>query len=131
MNKPENIERYKKINKENSNKPECKEKHRQILLNGQAVYMNRFIKNPSKPQKKLYKMILSLCPYAIMNYPCLNYSIDIAIPFLNIAIEYDEPYWHQNIERDKVRQYNIEKEGWKFIRYNKLPTLQDLKEVTK
>lgn len=97
------------------------EKLREWMKNGHAAYMNRFIRNPSKPQVELYKMILKFCPYAIMNYPCLNYSIDIAIPFLNIAIEYDEPYWHKNKEYDKKRQCDLEKEGWIFFRFQTMP----------
>jgi len=45
----------------------------------------------------------------------------IAIPELKIAIEYDEPHWHQDKEKDRKRQTEIEKVGWKFLRYSKLP----------
>jgi len=87
------------------------------MKNGKAAYMNQFIKNPSRSQVELYNIILKLCPYAVLNYPCLNYSIDIAIPFLNIAIEYDGSYWHQDKEADKIRQTKLENEGWKVIRF--------------
>mgnify|MGYP001390754941 CR=1 FL=1 len=87
------------------------------MLNGQASYMNTFIKNPSKPQLKLYKMILEICPYAILNYPCLNYSIDIAIPFLNIAFEYDGSYWHKDSEYDSNRDNKLKEDGWKIFRF--------------
>ena len=97
------------------------------MLNGQASYMNSFITNPSKPQVELYKAVLFLCPYAILNYPCLNYSIDIAIPFLNIAIEYDGSYWHQDINYHKQRQNDLEQDGWVFLRYvDYLPKIDDL-----
>lgn len=109
------------------NRIQSNEKQKEYMLNGGASYLNSFITNPSKPQKKLYEMILSLCPYAVLNYPCLNYSIDIAIPFLNLAIEYDEPYWHQNKKADKKRQKDLEQEGWKFIRFDKLPDINLLK----
>ncbi len=100
------------------------------MKNGKAAWMNSFIKNPSKPQVELYKMVLELCPYAILNYPSLNYSIDIAIPFLNIAIEYDSSYWHQNKHSDKIRQNKLEKEGWEFIRFNDyIPTIKKLKTI--
>lgn len=99
-----------------------------ICKNGHAAYMNHFIKNPSKPQVKLYNMILELCPYAILNYPCLNYSIDIAIPFLNLAIEYDEPWWHKNNEYDGKRQTELEEEGWNFIRFRDISKILNLKE---
>lgn len=98
------------------------------MKNGHAAHMNRFITNPSKPQVELYNMVLELCPYAILNYPCLNYSIDIAIPFLNIAIEYDEPYWHQNGEYDEKRQKDLEEEGWSFIRFESLPSKRNIRK---
>jgi hypothetical protein len=97
------------------------EKQKTRMTNGFAAYMNSFIKNPSKPQVELFERVKILHPSAILNYPYLNYSIDIAIPDQKIAIEYDEPYWHQNKEADQKRQKKIEQEGWKFLRYNKLP----------
>jgi hypothetical protein len=91
-------------------------------LDGFATYMSSCNKNPSKPQVKLFEQVKLLYPSAILNYPYKNYSIDIAIPELKIAIEYDEPYWHKDKEEaDKKRQIEIEKGGWKFIRYSKLP----------
>ena len=88
------------------------------MKNGGAAYMNQFIKNPSKPQITLFKLCQELLPYPILNYPCLNYSIDIAIPKLNLAIEYDGSYWHKDIEKDIKRQKELENEGWLFLRYS-------------
>jgi hypothetical protein len=115
------------VNHKNSKK--FYKKQKKYMLNGGAAYLNSFIKNPSKPQVELYNIVLELCPYAILNYPCLNYSIDIAIPFLNIAIEYDEPYWHQNGEYDEKRQRELEKEGWNFIRFSKIPRKRTIKKI--
>jgi len=110
-----------------------REKHskkmREMCNNGHAAYMNKFIKNPSKPQVELYRMVLEVCPCAILNHPCLNYSIDITIPFLNIAIEYDEPYWHQDKDYDKKRQSELEDEGWIFLRYSSLPEKKEIREA--
>lgn len=111
------------------NCPEC---FRQWMLNGGAAYCNSFIKNPSKPQIKLFNLCQEILPYPILNYPCLNYSIDIAIPKLSIAIEYDGSHWHQNKQYDLKRQKELEKEGWKFLRYrdyvpSKKEILEDLK----
>ncbi len=125
----------------NKHTKEYKKRLRQEMLNGKAAYLNQCMKNPSKAQVDLFNKTLKLCPYAILNYPCLNYSIDIAIPFLNIAIEYDG-YYHfnskENIEYHENRQKILEYEGWNFFRYNiyqKLPTLKqlefDIKENTK
>jgi hypothetical protein len=101
----------------------------QLMRNGLAAHCNEFIKNPSKPQVKLFEMIKLLYPSAILNYPHKNYSIDIVIPELKIAIEYDEPYWHKGREEyDRNRQIEIEKGGWKFFRYKKLPNDNKLNE---
>ena len=101
----------------------------EYMRNGGAGLANSFIVNPSKPQVHLYERIKIFYPSAVLNYPFLNYSIDIAIPELKIAIEYDEPYWHQGREEnDAIRQQNIEAKGWKFIRYYKLPSDEELEK---
>jgi hypothetical protein len=101
------------------------------MQNGGAAYCNMFIQNPSKPQIELFRLISNVFPYPIMNYPCGKYSIDIAVPNLNLAFEYDGAYWHQNENYDKRRQKYIEKCGWKVLRYlDILPTIQDLKRIT-
>jgi len=104
---------------------------RQWMLNGKSSYVNSFNKSPSKPQVEIFKIVKNLFPSAILNYPCLNYSIDIAIPDLKIAIESDGSWYHQNLENDLIRQKNIENEGWKFIKYtiyDKFPSIEQLKE---
>ncbi len=101
--------------------------HKQWMKTGGASYCNRFIKNPSKPQIKLFQLCQALLPYPILNYPCCGYSIDIAIPTLNLAIEYDGSYWHQDEQYDKHRQEQIENEGWVFLRYvDEIPEKQQL-----
>jgi len=97
------------------------------MKNGGSSHCHRFIKNPSKPQITLFELCQTIFPYPILNYPCLNYSIDIAIPSINLAIEYDGSYWHQDKNYDKTRQKKLEKEGWKFLRYvDYVPTKQEL-----
>lgn len=114
------------------------EKSKQRMLNGGAAYSLSFIKKTSKTQIELYNRIKDLYPTAIMNYPCLNYSLDIVIPELKICIESDGSWWHQNKERDKKRQNDIEKEGWKVMRYeinilsqvpSKEKIFQDIKNI--
>jgi len=101
------------------------------MLNGGAAHANSFIKNPSKPQVKLYKLIKSLYPQAILNHPSLSFSIDIAIPNLMIAIEYDGSYWH-DVEKDKIRQNKLENIGWKFLRYQDyIPLIDELEKDLK
>ena len=104
-------------------------KQSEYMLNGGAAYTQSFIKNPSKPQVELYKLIKLLYPTAILNYPSLNKSIDIAIPNKMIAIEYDASYWHKGKEiEDAKRQTELEEIGWQFLRYRDyVPPLEELK----
>jgi len=104
------------------------EEHRQWMIEGGAAYCNRFIKNPSKPQIELFELCQQVFPYPILNYPCGRYSIDIAIPSLNLAIEYDGSYWHPDEIYDKKRQKFIENQGWKVIRFiDRVPDIDELK----
>lgn len=107
-----------------------RESHKNYMKNGGAAIANSGIKNPSKPQVELFTRTKELFPDAILNYPCLNYSIDVAIPSLKVAIEYDEPYWHKNEEKDRKRQLEIEQQGWRFIRYRSyIPRKEELIKV--
>lgn len=102
--------------------------------NGGAAYTQSFIRNPSKPQVNLYNKVKELYPSAILNYPLktINKTLDIAIPDLKIVIEYDGSYWHKDKEKDMKRQKDIEKFGWKFIRYlDKIPSIEMLLEDIK
>lgn len=101
---------------------------KQRMLDGQAAYMLSFVRNPSIPQVELFKLIKQLYPTAILNYPSLNRSIDIAIPDLMIAIEYDGSYWHQDRDADEKRQKELEAVGWGFLRYcDCVPPMKELK----
>lgn len=74
----------------------------------------------SKPQRELFGIVQEICPYPVLEYLCVmtNSCIDIAIPSLSIAIEYDGSYWHQGREEeDEARQERLECMGWSFIRY--------------
>jgi hypothetical protein len=97
------------------------------MLGGQAAYMSSRNKSPSRPQVELFKRVKSLFPQAQLNHQSLNRVIDVAIPNLMIAIEYDGSYWHQDEKGDKIRQQELEAIGWKFIRYKDyVPTVKEL-----
>jgi len=102
------------------NSKEYRNMLRNKMLNGQAAKLNKYIKNPSKPQKNIFKIVKEIFPSAILNCPFikLNYNVDILIPEYKIVIEYDGAYWHKNLEKDNERQNKIEKLGYKFIRYS-------------
>jgi hypothetical protein len=99
------------------------------MINGGSCHASSFIKNPSKPQVSLYNLTKEIFPEAILNYPVeeVNKNLDIAIPSLMIAIEYDGSYWHKNKEDDDKRQKLLESFGWKFIRYrDRIPSSDGL-----
>jgi very-short-patch-repair endonuclease len=115
-------------------KEETKNKHRQHMLNGGAIKALKGVKNPSKPEVMLRNIVKELYPKAKFQFGVFNYSIDVALVNEKIAIEYDG-YYHfncqENIDYHKFRQEKIEKEGWKFIRYNifqKFPTIDEIKQ---
>ena len=112
---------------------EFRQKNCERMRKGQASYMLSFVKNPSKPQVELYNLVKSLYEDSVLNFPVkeVNKNIDIAIPSLMIAIEYDGSYWHplygNKFKEDQIRQKKLEDLGWKFIRYRDyLPTLEEL-----
>ena len=116
---------------------EYKERLRNEMLNGKAIYLNRFIKNPSKLEVKLRELIKILYSNCEFQYPVLNYSLDVALPDKKIAIEYDG--WYHFDTQDHIdyhfrRQKKIEEQGWKFIRYsmfNKFPSIEQIRDSVK
>ena len=99
------------------------------MKNGGSARANSFIKSLSKPQVKIFSLVKEVYPDAVINHPCLNYCIDVVVPSLKIAIEYDCSYWHQDKEKDKERQQALEQQGWKFIRYRDcVPSKEELLE---
>jgi len=110
----------------------------EYMENGGSVHAASFITNPSKIQVETWKITSLLFPYVYLNYPVYrgkgkkNYSIDIAVPKLDIAIEVDGSYWHQDKEKDLKRQKELEVEGWNFLRYEDIvPTLEQVSEDIK
>ena len=86
--------------------------------------------NTAKLKEKVFKReiekIKSLYPDSILNYPAKWFSIDIAIPSLNIAVEYDGSYWH-NAEDDKKRDKELKEVGYRIIHYiDYIPSLLEL-----
>jgi len=106
---------------------ECSELRRKRMLDGGALQALRSNNTISKPQLILYNICQKIFPYVVLEYPCLNYKIDIVIPTLNLAIEYDGSYFHRDKEFDLLRQQKLENEGWIFIRYKDyIPTKEKL-----
>lgn len=117
-------------------KKKLSKRQKEYMLNGGAVIALSGVRNPSKPQVELFKLIKEIFPEAILNYPVkeLNYSLDIAIPSLMIDVEYDCWYWHQDKQTDYKRQKELENIGWRIVRYkdyipSKNKLLKDIKEI--
>jgi very-short-patch-repair endonuclease len=71
----------------------------------------------SAPQLELYKLVKKKYPTAILEYPYLDFCLDIAVPDKKICFEYDSSYWHQDPEKDKKRDKILSQLGWKVIRF--------------
>ncbi len=113
----------------------CSDSRRNFMLRGGALHAMMGVNKISKPQLELFKLISKICPYVVLEYPCINYKIDIAVPKLNLAIEYDGSYYHQDKVYDKLRQNRLEEEGWLFLRYedyipSKKEVLYDIRQIT-
>ena len=89
--------------------------------NGFASYVFSFIKRKSKPQVSIFNMAKESFPSAKIDFPFLNFCLDIVIPEYKVVIEYDGWFWHQNEEKDAERQKLCEFYGWKFLRYRGKP----------
>jgi len=104
------------------------------MKNGGSIHANKFVKSPSKPQVKIYKMVKEEFNSAEIEFPFITkdeklYRLDIIIPEYKIVIEYDGSYWHQDKEKDLERQRECEDCGWKFIRYEDIvPTKEQVIE---
>jgi len=106
---------------------EFRNNQRDYMLNGGFLAARAGVTKISKPQLKLFKIISNYFNDTKLEYPCLNFSIDIAIPSEMIAIEYDDSYWHQDKQYDKKRQLLIENEGWKVIRFiDNIPNINEI-----
>ena len=79
----------------------------------------------SHPQKALFKCIKhTFKPNVVkMNFPVRTYKttrfVDVALPMFKLGFEYDGEHWHTNLEKDKQRDTELQKEGWHIIHINK------------
>lgn len=111
------------------------EEYKNYLHNGGASYMLSFVSNPSIPQCELHQRIKSIYKDTYLNFPILGYNVDIAVLSLKLVIEYDGSWYHQDKEKDMIRQKEIENMGWKFIRYcsneNGLDIIPSIEQIKK
>jgi len=88
-----------------------------------AAHISSCNKSPSKPQVEMYNGIKQFFPTAILNYlykPIKGRHIvlDVAVPELKWDFEYDGSYWHQDKEKDRLRDEGLKEDGWKIFRFN-------------
>ena len=95
-----------------SDRAETRKKEQKI--NGQKGWLAA--PRISQPQIELFKMVQKKYPTAVMEYPVLDYCLDVAVPEEKIAFEYDGSYWHDQ-EKDKLRDSVLERSGWKVFRF--------------
>ena len=126
--KMSNICKKRWLNKDDYLRSDKNKQRQSIMLkSGFAAYMCSKVKSPSKPQIQLFNICKNLFPTSILQYQIGNYCVDIAILDRKIVIEYDCWYWHQDVNKDLNRQKEIEKLGWKFIRFRDyLPSEEQL-----
>jgi len=67
----------------------------------------------------------------VFQYPILRYNVDYAIPELMLVIECDGEQWHQDKEKEQIRQERIEHEGWTVLHYTGREINQCLPEIEK
>jgi len=61
--------------------------------------------------------------FLLPQFPVKKYFVDFANPFLKIAIEIDGKKWHQDVEKDKARQADMEQDGWRFLRFSAIDAM--------
>ena len=117
-----NIKRYGFKNP-NQN-PTIKAKAMQTLCNNSAI-------PTSSQQIQLYEMIKGVYSESELNHPFGACSLDIFVCINNIQIdvEYDGGYWHNDVQKDIRRDKFLQSEGFKVLRIRSghmLPTEQEL-----
>lgn len=91
--------------------PEVREKGLQTMIH------NRTYKT-SKPQEQLRDVLIEMYGECEYNKPCGTKLLDCVITINNqmIDVEYDGRYWHQDKERDKIRDEFCISQGYKVLR---------------
>ena len=97
------------------------ERKKEQVINGQKGWLAA--PRISVPQLQLFEMVKKKYPTAVLEYPVLDYCLDIAVPELMLCFEYDGSYWH-DIEKDEIRDRILESYGWTVKRFiDELPDI--------
>nr|DAN00804.1 MAG TPA: endonuclease-like protein [Caudoviricetes sp.] len=89
----------------------------------------------SKPQRALGKILEQMYGICNLEYPCGRKSLDCMVEVNNqkIDVEYDGWYYHQDKQRDELRDNFVLQHGYKILRiksnkHDDLPTENQIKE---
>lgn len=119
-----------------------------IVLKAQEAIQRHLLENPEKRinarmakyrksgnktwiEERMGLLLDKLGVEYVFQYPILRYNVDFAIPELMIAIECDGEQWHQDKEKEQIRQERIEHEGWTVLHYTGAKINQCLPEIEK
>lgn len=83
----------------------------------------------SSIERKMAELLDALGVAYIQQCPIAGKYVDFAIPDLNIVIEVDGEYWHQNDIADRIRQKKIEDAGWQVFRFGERQIKKDIDGV--
>lgn len=82
-----------------------------------------FYKELSPPEEMAWDVLKNYKTFLLPQFPVKRYFVDFANPFLKIAIEIDGKKWHQDGEKDRVRQSDMEQDGWRFLRFSAIDAM--------
>lgn len=104
--------------------PEVREKINNTLLANGTV-------KTSKQQLQLQQLLKDIYGECELNKPCGTCLLDCAIIVneIQIDVEYDGWYWHQDVQRDRRRDEFVKTQGYKILRIKgnyKIPTKEQL-----
>lgn len=79
-------------------------------------------KQTSTMDLRIYTEFIGMYPKTKLRYKLNNIEVDVFIPELKVAIEFDGAYWHKDKrEKDRVKTKKIKTLGYKLIRLRQLP----------
>lgn len=112
---------------------ECGLSSDEIRAKGVLMLLQQGEVYTSKQQIELCEILKSEYGNCELNQPCGRFSLDCAVVVdgVNIDVEYDGWYWHQDKQRDRRRDEVVKSKGYKVFRIlsdKKLPTIEQIRE---
>jgi very-short-patch-repair endonuclease len=95
-----------------------------------AYFVNGTCKT-SKQQIQIYQELRNQDYNVVLNYPVSKCNLDVAVftSNINIDIEYDGLYWHDDAIRDRRRDEFVKSKGWKILRIKSIRQVPELNEI--